>query len=144
LYCKFCILLFVKHLHFVSLLFKQIVPVSVVKKIRFFLRWKLIHTFKTWVYYVVWRDSRCVFMKIEENKWTFYFKTWYILLIHVFNVLIVKNIWKKIPTKINNITPLSENLLTQSLFCTGFILSIMPAFVDNNTCQYIYIYRRFT
>jgi len=34
-------------------------------------------------------------MKIKENGWTFYFKTRSLVLIYVFNVLIVKNIWTK-------------------------------------------------
>jgi hypothetical protein len=48
-------------------------------------------------------------MKIKENGWTFYFKTRQFVLIYVFNVLLVNNIWTKKITKINDIIPLSHN-----------------------------------
>ena len=53
--------------------------------------------------------SRCVFMKIKENGWTVYFKTRQLVLIYVFNVLLVKYIWRTI-IKITHITRLMQSL----------------------------------
>jgi len=49
-----------------------------------------------------------VFRKIKENGWTFYFKTRYLVLNYIFNVLLVKIIWIKKITQINDIILLNS------------------------------------